>query len=336
MVLQTPEAIEKLLVENGCSFKKNAHSFVISSCPRCSKSNKLYIFSSGTCRFKCFYCATLSGFEGKPEYALSEILNIPVNEVKDLIYEADSLPNNPDGFINFNPAVEETDEELYSEYVLASIPYTPDIYPITSKQCLPGLKYLEGRGINTQLAVKYGIMYSPMARRVIFPVKYQGALHGWQARTISSNEEYFDDETGKNVKIIKALTSSGLKKDKTLMFRDNLINIKHCVLTEGPVDAIKADLCGGAVATMGKAVSKSQLEMIRSHGIRKVYLGLDPDAAAETRQILKYFSDLEVYDMRPKQAKDLGEMSLLEVKALFDRADRLDSSRIIVFLKNHY
>lgn len=329
------DEIKYILQEAGVAFKSNSRSFIM-SCPRCKKKEKLYIRQADG-RFVCWYCKEIDNFQGRPEYALSELSSIPIQEIRTRLYGED-VDAPMDDYINFRPQdfLDDEDVTLSSEDVLASINFTPDILPLNSLHCKEGRDYLLGRGVSLELAEKYGVRYSPAKRRVIFPVSYGKELYGWQGRTISEQKEYWDDEFEQFVTINKALTSLGLKKDKALMFRDNLVGSPHCVLCEGPFDGIKADLCGGNVVTMGKAVSNAQLAIIRNHGVKKVYLALDPDAAAEMRRILEYFKDLELYDMRPPKGYDLGKLTTVQVKDLFDKAIRIDNTRIIVYVKDHY
>jgi 5S rRNA maturation endonuclease (ribonuclease M5) len=329
-----PDSIRDILTESGCSFKKNSRSFIL-TCPRCRKREKLYIRQYDG-RFVCWYCKEIDNFQGKPEYALVELSSLSLQEIQKRIYgDVSNLPE--DDIIIFRPEdfLEDDEVTLFSEPILGAIKFTPDIFPLTNEYCKPGLEYLASRGVSLELATRYGVMYSPAEKRVIFPVSYNNQLFGWQGRYIGA-EEFFDDETNEIVKIPKALTSLGLKKDKALMFRENLKGKEHCVICEGPFDGIKADLCGGNVVTMGKAVSKDQLGIIRNHGVKKVYLALDPDAAAEIRRIFEYFKDLELYDMRPRDGRDLGKMTTQEVKQLFDKAERIDNTKMIVYVKDHY
>lgn len=329
------DEIKYILQEAGVSFKTNSRSFIM-SCPRCRKKEKLYIRQYDG-RFVCWYCKEIDNFQGRPEYALAELSNLTLNEICSRLYGEDVDLHNND-YIIFKPEdfLDDEEIELSSEDVLAPIVFTPDILPLDSEHCSVGVAYLESRGVGFELANKYGVRYSPSKRRVVFPVKYGSELYGWQGRTVSENKEYWDDEEEIFVTIHKALTSVGLKKDKALMFRDNLVNSPHCVLCEGPFDGIKADLCGGNVVTMGKAVSNAQLNMIRNHGVKKIYLALDPDAASEMRRILEYFKDLELYDMRPPRGSDLGKMTCRAVKYLFDNATKIDNTKILVYIKDHY
>lgn len=328
------DEIKSILQEFGCSFKTNSRSFIL-TCPRCNKAKKLYIRQTDGV-FCCWVCRQVDGFQGGPEKVLRELTNLSKNEICRRIY-GEELYSSNDSYIHFRPEdfIDDEDElELFREPILAPIKYTPDILPITHDFCKDGVNYLNSRGISLELACKYELAYSPAQRRVIFPVKSKNELYGWQGRYVGA-ESFYDEETDSVIEINKAMTSLGLKKDKTLMFKDNLYKSGHCVLCEGPIDAIKADLCGGNVATMGKSVSKTQLDIVRNSGASKVYLALDPDAASEIRRIKDYFKDIDVYDMRPANT-DLGDMTLQEVKNLFDSSEKINNNKIIVYIKNFY
>jgi len=123
------------------------------------------------------------------------------------------------------------------------------------------------------------------------------------------------------------------------MFADRVAGHDHAVLCEGPLDALKAHYCGGNVATMGKAVAPAQIQLLKSSGIKKLYLALDPDAAEEVNRLVESLSGhLELYDMiAPTNGTkaDLGAMSLEEVYDLFLSAPKINPSNFFMFLKTH-
>jgi hypothetical protein len=66
-------------------------------------------------------------------------------------------------------------------------------------------------------------------------------------------------------------------------------------------------------------------------------MGLDPDAYLEINRIRSKMSDITIYNLTPPSPyKDLGEMSLEEVKDLFDNAPVLHPSQMVLHLKNHF
>jgi hypothetical protein len=109
------------------------------------------------------------------------------------------------------------------------------------------------------------------------------------------------------------------------MFIDNLIGSDHAILCEGPIDALQCTLAGGGIAALGKAVSKSQLALLKYSGVRKLYIGLDPDAFIESNSMLRDMcNSMEIYDMAaPEPYGDLGEMSMGSVLELYKNAKRI-------------
>lgn len=327
--------LKALLDEGGVKYRQNSQSFIL-PCPRCRKRDKLYIRKSDG-RFVCWICRDTEGFSGAPEWVLTELLSRPVSELRPLLY-----------------GTEETPAELFLDAQLLDfmeegspeagflVPDLPEVLPdpgfrdLDSQAGARGREYLESRGIPLDVALEYGIKYHASESRVIFPVVSRGRLLGWQARYIGETS-FYDEEADLPITIPKVLTTPGLRKDLTLMFGDR-IRGDHVVLTEGPVDAIKAHLCGSNVAAMGKGVSRVQLQLLKNSGVKKLYLGLDPDAFVESQKILHTMvDDIMVYDLRPPaQFSDLGKMSMAQVRELFDKAPRIDRNYLFLYLKDHY
>lgn len=329
--------IRALLQEHGVSFKPNSKSFIM-SCPRCGKSQKLYIRKADG-RFVCWYCKEIDGFQGRAEFALAELCSLPVQEVQKRLYgEGHGKPT----AIYLTIDVADFEDEDSDDYVDLQQQLKPqawplDFYPLDHELGVKGARYLESRGIPTSVAMEYGIRYYPAKTSVVFPVQSQGQLYGWQQRLVENDKPYWDERRKRIITPLKAITSTDLKRDQVLMFSDRLNGSKHCVLGEGPIDALKAHLCGGNVASLGKAVSDAQLELIRNSGVDALYLGLDPDAYLELDRIRKKMRDLVLYDFRPPAPfKDLGEMEMQAVKYHFDNAQVLNPAFVLIYLKNHF
>jgi hypothetical protein len=331
--ISDPRIISELLAEAGVGKpKQNGKSWIL-TCPRCLKKDKLYIRKKDG-RFACWVCKERDGFQGAAEYALTELTGRTVSELQKLLYGFETAT----GFVALDLDItdffdDEDDDDLKS--VARTLPHVmenPDFRDLDSQWGDPGVKYLESRGVPLDVALRYGIKYWPSHSRIVFPVKSKGKLLGWQSRTIKPHE-FIDEETGEIIKIPKALTYEGLAKEQCLMFADNIIG-EHAILGEGPLDALKADLCGGNVASLGKAVSMTQLNLLRCSGIKRLYLALDPDASIEMQKMVSKLSgDLELYDMRPDPSTDLGAMSFEEVYELYRRAPRVTSANIFLYLK---
>jgi hypothetical protein len=321
-------------MEAGAGTRGNSKSWIM-HCPRCKKKDKLYIRKADG-RFVCWYCKEVDNFQGSPEYVLAELLGRnPADLRKDLYGDV-----GPEATVWLSLTLRDfyEDEEVEGkpDEQLPTVEMNPDFRGLDTEWGSPGAKYLEKRGVPLQVAMEYGVVYWPKEKRVVFPVTSQGRLLGWQSRYIEATE-WIDQETDNLVKIPKALTYTDLKKDRVLMFSDR-IRENHAVLCEGPLDAMKAHLCGGNVASLGKAVSKHQLQLLRTSGISKLYVGLDPDAAPEIKRVVdELYRDVEIYDMRaPAPYADLGEMTMEEVKMCYDAAPRVNRGTIFLFLKDHY
>lgn len=329
------EQIQELLDEGGVSYKKNSLSFIM-DCPRCGKKDKLYIRRSDG-RFVCWFCKEVDGYQGKPEYALADLLGQSIGSLQQKLHgvvSSDVLFFDPKVF-DFRHEDDNDVIELPEAFQLEEVYWPYDFYPIDHELSVRGRSYLEGRGIPLDVAMRYGIRYCTPKRRVVFPVMVEGKLVGWQERLIVPHRN-FDIDLAAWLETPKALTSKGMKRDAVLMFGDQLKGHDHVILCEGPVDAIKADLCGGNVATLGKAVTPKQIELLKNGGVRKVYLGLDRDAAKETGRLVNEFEScgIECYDMTPpREFHDLGEMSFNQVYDLFLHAERVKLGHLFVYIR---
>ncbi len=324
-----PEALKDIIESSGVSHRTSGASFIF-DCPRCGKKNKLYIRRTDGC-FRCWVCAS-DGFAGRAEYALTELIGTSLADLRHKLYGEGA----PQAVAQIQITLrdwfaenEDVDEDALAQQ-LDTVYWGPDHLPIDGKYAVKGLEYLESRGIDKAMALKYGIRYHPVQRRVCFPIESQGKLYGWQARAIYN--DVGETEDGEPIEVIKALTfPTGIKKAQLLMFADNLIGCDHAIVCEGPVDALKADLCGGNVCTLGKGVSAEQIRLLRNSGVSKLYLALDPDAFAEVLRLCHEFSDMELYRLAPPRngvAKDIGDMTKEAVLDLFRAAPRITSAHV--------
>jgi hypothetical protein len=174
---------------------------------------------------------------------------------------------------------------------------------------------LIGRGLSLDLIEKYGITYSPYMRRVLFPVIMNGVLYGWQGRAIDKDNK------------LKMYNLGGQWKAKAIMFYDNVKTSDFMVLTEGPMDALKFGKVGGFIATMGKIISKSQIDLIVNSGVKNLYLALDPDAITEMADLVNRIlndANMNIYLARvPDGKKDFGECSYDECVTALTHAEKI-------------
>jgi DNA primase len=202
--------------------------------------------------------------------------------------------------------------------------------PLTERteENAPGYDYVLGRGVKPEYVQKYDLRYSPTMARVIIPV-YDGLKRcvGYQARDITGQAE------------LKILSPKGFDKSKALLGYWQAIADRaksdhprdSVVLVEGPFDLLKVAELDGALCSFGKNVSKQQIQLIRDLNVKRVYLGLDPDAM---REIKKYAALLEpaieawVIQPPPNQ-KDFGDCSYEEVQAAKSLAKRYSPDLLV-------
>jgi len=332
------QALRKLIEGSSISFRLTPSSFIF-TCPRCQKRDKLYIRRRDG-RFICFSgSCTRDAYSGRrPEVPLVPLLRMSLRELRIVLY-GDEAPSS----IEVEPPqfFDEDDPDLVEELVqFKELAFSYHHYPLDHKHAARGRAYLAGRGIPVDIAMAYGVRFSPIENRVIFPVYVNGQLLGWQGRLVVTNE-FLDDDKGQMGYVAKIASTPALPKEHVLMFQDRLLNQDHVVLCEGPVDAIKAHLCGGNVASMGKGVSPGQLAAIRMavKALQKAhrprfYSGLDPDAQDEVGRLVGALEeDFECYQIEPPEGKDLGALSFEEVYDLYLSARRVDSTKLFIFLE---
>lgn len=340
----SPTVLEDFIENSGLSFHKTPASWIF-DCPNCGKKKKLYIRRKDG-RYVCFSgSCTRDNFSGKsPEYALEVLTKTPLKTLRSLLYEEAAEV----GKLALAAPVfyDEDDDEIVvvEESTPTVLTYPYHYYKLNHPHAAKGIAYLASRGIPLAIAQEYGIRYSPIEQRVIFPVRSEEGLLGWQGRLITPTD-WLDEESGAMASASKILSSPQLPKETTVMFGHRLTT-DHVVLCEGPVDAIKAHLCGGNVASMGKGVSAGQIEFIKHvieifvgqsgrscRSTRRFYSGLDPDAADEVGRLVEAFGDdYECYQLEPPLDKDLGAMTFEEVYDLYRRARRIDTTSLFVFV----
>lgn len=324
------ERIKELIAEQGVAFKEKSKT-IYTQCPSCGRSDKFSILKEngscvcyrGTCDFgKRFF-----------EEWLSMTGRMTIKEAKSMIYNWEMHKFDPSTRVELDLHGPQSKKKVNIEKL------TPIIWPefhmvkITAPESKEGLDYLLGRGITLEIAEKYGIMYTPMYRRVIFPVIMNGLCYGYQGRAI---DKVLDG--------LKMRNNEDFKRESLVMFYDNLKGSDHAIVAEGPFDGIKFDKVGGNVDTMGKIISDKQLSLILSSGVKKIYWALDDDAANEMNKLLEKVSipqfKLSVPQsckdrcakMTPPKKADYGECTFDEAAQAFKDAEPIDSSQFILYL----
>jgi len=309
------EALVNLLQEEGLDFRDSANSYLL-ECPICHK-DKWAIRKKDGCS-KCYHCGP--EFQGTCDYTLSQVLKKTKQELSKILYgfvintaKVEELGESK--FVDHWGEMEREDVEIIEVRAWPSemLP-SPDHRPLDSALGAPGLAYLQRRGVSLELAKEYGVTYNTAEERVVFPLVVEGVLRGWQGRLVRSGK--YTDRNG-NAKELPKILTEGEVGGKILGFQDRLKGSKHGIIAEGPLDAIKLHLCGGNTFTMGKSVTAEQLDIyVNYFGLRKIYIGLDDDAAEDVERIVRELSwrnDMELFRLLPPPGRgDLGDGTLEE------------------------
>lgn len=308
----------------------------------CSGSRKLYIHRSKPI-FRCFKCGEANGFKGKVEYFIKKQFDVPLEVSRARLFGIGELEFKEVFNIRFTDApfgdiLKEEEKLIQEETILEPTQYPDWFFDCNHPSFRPGMDYLLSRGIGLDTIQKYDIRYNANEKRVIFPIKQDGLLYGWQGRYIE-NTTILDKEGNVKFKIPKILTSGGISGGSMLMFQDNLKDSDQVFLTEGPFDCLKSDLIKGNCASMGKSVTNKQIATILAYNPKRLYLALDPDAASDMNRIMKEVagqSDLEVYVVQPPSHRaDLGECTKEEVLQQYEQAVKVDSSHIFIYFNRN-
>jgi len=318
--------IKEIIAEQGLEFKEKQRT-IHTTCPQCGLSDKLSILKEngasicyrGSCQFKGWFDDWLALTAG-----------ISKKEASEKIFETRRLTLEETLRIEIN-----LDDNAMPEFTgMDAIEWPLDgALTLDSIEAYEGANYIIRRGIPIVIAMKYGIMYSSRTRRILIPVMRDGVCFGWQGRAIDLVDN--KDRMRNNI---------GFRRDSLVMFLDQLKGSNHGIICEGPFDAMKFNMIGGNIATMGKIVSDKQFKLIADSGIKKLYFAMDDDAADEMNQIRQKVVAIECYKIELPQAcaqrcasvgkkADFGECTFEEAAQAFHDAQIFDQTYVLVYLK---
>ena len=301
--------LKSFLSEIGVSYKESGQS-LITDCvnPSCGKEMHMYIRRTdgfSTC-FKCHK-------KWKWRELISQFANCDISEsyskLKGLKFSKSDKSN-----LEFSLNSEIDDIKIHDdEYIELSKDFIP------AEESEIALQYLISRGLEDPTVIRdMDLRWHEAMEAIIFPIYLDGYMYGWQARKVNPRP----DEP-------RLLTKTGMNKSNYLLNYDIAKSMNEIILVEGPFDCLKVYQAGyGAVASFGMMVSQKQIDMILQSNVKKIYNGLDPDAAIEARSVTKRFlmSNKEVYRaIPPKGKKDFGECNSQEISSAMSNAVRIHS-----------
>ncbi|MBI5948558.1 MAG: toprim domain-containing protein [Chloroflexi bacterium] len=212
--------------------------------------------------------------------------------------------------------LEESDEvDTATEHMIGwPTHYKPLTYPRVKENRRYWKYVTQTRGLPYSTVLDYKLGYCPIGKyrnRIIVPVMWFGELVSWVARSLSDDVER------------TKLTPYGNKQSDYLLNLDRLWGQDEVVLVEGPFDMLK--LPHQAVASFGKRLSHRQLTLLRRAGVRRVVVGYDNDAMAETLATAKRLSEhFEVAVVEMPDGEDPGSLPDAVLKDLINHAAPYD------------
>jgi DNA primase len=245
-------------------FVREGTRSLILRCPNCGKE-KLYVDKEHG-NFICF--SGSCGIKGQAAKLISLMRGIDFKDAVNELFGKKEYYSQ--AIIDITLFLETELEKPAKGFIPIKVELPKHFFKITDPKCEAGRLYLQSRGIGTDIAEKYNITYSPIYERVIFPIMDMNGhdVIGYQGRAISKDV----------LKGARMLNNTGFRKGKTFMFLNLAINSDHIIVTEGPVDAMKFDMCGGNIASLGKDITNDQLEILNNLKADRIYWALDDDA----------------------------------------------------------
>jgi hypothetical protein len=298
--------LQRFLDKHGVHYHEGNRSFVTSCLsPACGKEDHCYIRKSDG-RTICFRC----GRKWNWKRMVSAIVSCSLEEAYGAFFgtgAGEEIVKPLDITQLFGSEDEDEDEEE----PLASIALGPDF--VDAGLVTRALEYLIKRGITSaDLISQYDLKYHAQMDAVVFPVKKENVLYGWQARRI-------DPKEGE----LRLISHRNFQKSHFLLNYDRAKSFDRVVIAEGPFDCMHCELEQvTGVASFGKNVSLEQIKLLLDLPAQNIYLGLDPDATDEVYDILgKVGFGKRLYRIwPPKHRKDFGECTKEEMAEAITKA----------------
>lgn len=310
--------VEKLFQKHKISYILNSTGhFVFKTCPFCHKLDHLY-FTPRNCRWICHKCSEkgnlLSLIVKLERVSLQSALSYLFHD--EVRVEVDKL-----NFLQSKKLVVQEQEKTVD---LSSVSYTPVDFPrdfrpfeFTSLDVARYKRfymYLLKRGITKDMVHYFGVRFSTVQERIIFPVYFKRMLVGWQGRTIHDGV------------IPKAKTQpKHFEKSSVLMNYDRVWDKEYLTFVEGPIDGCKT-YNYNCVPLLGKTLSEVQFSLVRQMPrLKKIYLGLDPEEVKVMKQLYKKLSPFyEVLHLQVELGSDCGDKSVDEIDEYVERSNSFD------------
>lgn len=267
----------------------------VPKCPYCGREEKLGINLS-TYRTNCFRC----GVHPTPDQLVMDLENF--NTLPELV-----------NYLNSGNFEEYTFKEEKIELPEIKPVYLPEGYQnikygdSTLANTIRG--YIKSRGFDIDFCSKHGIGYckqGPLFGYLIIPFYYKGELRYYNARSVIGNGPRYNNPN-------KDIT--GVGKEFIIFNHDALYMYNSIYLCEGAINALTMGDRG--IATMGKAVSRYQINEFIKSPVNRFIILLDPDAkeyAINLALKLVHYKKVKVVFLPDdKDCNDLGRKEVFKL-----------------------
>jgi len=314
--------LEAFLDSNGIHYKSGRQSF-ITDClnPACGKSRHMYVRKMDG-QSICFKC----GAKWHWKRLVSNIANCSFDQAYNVLYGRGAgdvidqeTPLDPDlmEFFFGHPDEKKEKRDIGNPIVLG-----PDFIPYNKSG--KAMKYLHFRGVtNKDLLDHHDVRYHGAMNAIVFPVKENGMIYGWQARLIDPQKNQ-----------PKAITMPRFDKSKFLMGNGCYWN--RLVIVEGPFDLMHIEAAEGvnAIASMGKVISQDQLKLILDSPAKEIYIGLDEDATEQVYEVVDQLGlHKKCFRIVAPRGRDFGDCSPKEIEKAMEKALLTTALFLEVYLK---
>lgn len=265
-------------------------------CPYCGRENKLGVNLSSY-RSHCFRC----GATPSPSQLIMDVEHI------DTYTELTRYLNSGDFTeLTFH---EDTKVELAERLPV----YLPEGFTIVNQGDSVLAKsirrYLINRGFDIEELSKQGIGYcnkGDLFGYIIIPFHYRGELRYYNARNVMGVGPRYNNPS-------KDIT--GLGKEFIIFNQDALDMYKTIYLCEGAFNALTMGSHG--IATMGKSISRYQLNLLIKSPVEHVIILLDPDAKNKAIdlafKLINYKKVKVIFLPEGKDVNDIGKPSTMKL-----------------------
>jgi hypothetical protein len=214
----------KSFLDERVSYHETKKSYVTKCLnPSCGKEDHFYIRKSNG-RSICFRCGTKFSWQG----LVSSLAGVSRDRAYELIFgigggDLIDLPLDLDLFNRSQDSEEFSDTPIQMGFDFIPVEFSKD-----------GLEYLVKRGLNNPVLIfDYDIRFHHAMNAVVFPVRRNGVVYGWQARNIAPKENE-----------LRLISSAQFNKSHFLLNWDRASKCEKIILVEGPFDCVHVDLPG--------------------------------------------------------------------------------------------